>query len=237
MSGSDYIGTELELFSEARNWKTYLYSEVKDYLRGRVLEVGAGTGDTTSVFCDGTQEHWLCLEPDGKFAEILGSKIRKGDLAPCCSAKQGTLAEVPTEPKFDSILYVNVLEHLADAEGELRGAVQRLKTGGFLVIVAPAHPCLYSRFDQAIGHHRRYSKESLTKNIPPPLERVTCRYLDSMGTLCSLANRHLLKREQPTKGQIWFWDRMIIPCSRLVDPLMRHTTGRSLLAVYRNRPS
>jgi SAM-dependent methyltransferase len=237
MSGSDYVGTELELFSEARNWKAYLYSEVKDYLHGRVLEVGAGMGGTTSMLCDGTQEHWLCLEPDGKFVAILESKIRRGDLAPCCSAKQGTLAEVPMEPRFDSILYVDVLEHIADAEEELRRAVQRLKIGGFLVIVAPAHPRLHSRFDEAIGHLQRYSKESLTMIISPSLELITCRFLDSVGTLCSLANRYLLKRERPTKRQIWFWDRVIIPCSRLVDPLMRHTSGRSLLAVYRHRPS
>ncbi len=130
---------------------------------------------------------------------LLESKLRRGDLAPCCSVKQGTLAEVPVEPKFDSILYIDVMEHIADEEEEFKGAAQRLKTGGFLVVVAPAHPHLYSRFDEAIGHLRRYSKESLAMVISPPLELVTCRYLDSVGTLCSLSNRYLLKMSGPPR--------------------------------------
>ena len=55
---SEYQGKELELFEYAENWKRYFASHMKPYLKGSVLEVGAGIGGTTKVLCDATQISW-----------------------------------------------------------------------------------------------------------------------------------------------------------------------------------
>ena len=236
MSEKVYVGTELELFSQARKWKGYLGSILKKYLRGRVLEVGAGMGAMTSVLCDGTQEYWLCLEPDPRLSAILESKIKEGGLPPCCAVKNGTISELATASPFNVILYVDVVEHIYDGKQELEEAVQRLSSGGFLAIVAPAHMALYSTFDSGIGHFRRYTKEMLTTIVPAALEVKDLRYLDSMGFFCSLGNRYLLKRTTPTATHISIWDKVLIPFSRLIDPLMGYTFGRSIVAVWQYKP-
>jgi protein-L-isoaspartate O-methyltransferase len=59
-----YVGTELELFCDANNWKAYFRDLLAPYPGGDVLEVGAGVGATTRVLCDGLQTSWLALEPD-----------------------------------------------------------------------------------------------------------------------------------------------------------------------------
>lgn len=175
---------------------------------------------------------WLCLEPDGRMAAILQSKIREGALPSCCSVTQGFISTLAKMPRFDAILYVDVLEHLADDREELEQAVKRLRPGGNLIVVAPAYMGLYSPFDSQIGHFRRYTKESLTALTPVRLELNDFRYLDSIGVFCSLGNRLLLHSRKPTPAQILFWDKVLVPCSRFLDPLLDYALGRSLVAVW-----
>jgi hypothetical protein len=92
---------------------------------------------------------------------------------------------------------------------------------------------LYSEFDAALGHERRYTKQSLSRVFPGDLRCVALFYLDSIGMLLSLANRLMLRQSQPTVKQILFWDRAVIPASRVVDRIVGRSFGRSIVAVYR----
>ena len=79
-SGFTYVGSELDLFSEAKNWKSYFRDQLSPYLGEDVLEVGAGLGGTTRVLCRGDERHWVCLEPDASLAARLERDIRSGSL-------------------------------------------------------------------------------------------------------------------------------------------------------------
>lgn len=144
----------------------------------------------------------------------------------------GTLAEVPEGERFDTILYIDVLEHIEDDRAELARSARRLKPGGHLIVLSPAHQFLFSPFDAAIGHYRRYSRASLLAAAPKGLPVARAFYLDSLGMALSLANRALLRAEYPTLAQIRLWDRAIIPVSRLVDPLFRYALGKTVIAVW-----
>jgi len=227
--GFSYVGGELELFAQARNWKRYLEAQIDPYLDGEVLEVGAGLGATTEALCDGRQKRWLCLEPDAGLAE----RIPERPLPAICEVRPGTLAGLADGETFDTILYVDVLEHIKDDAAELEAASRHLRPGGHLVVLSPAHPWLFSPFDEAVGHYRRYTRTSLTAAGPEALELVRCRHLDSLGLLTSLGNRLILREEHPTPGQIRFWDRVLVPGSRCLDPVVGWRWGRSILAVWR----
>jgi SAM-dependent methyltransferase len=233
----EYPGTELELFEEARRWKRYFGSFLHGYLQGRVLEVGAGRGGTTLILCDGKQDSWVCLEPDETLAEVIQGRIGRGVLPACCRAQKGTLDDLDPEIRFDLILYVDVLEHIPEDRRELEKAAGFLRERGNLVVIAPAHERLKSLFDLHVGHYRRYSKETIKKITPAPMDIVSLHYLDSIGFVCSLFNRHILRREKPTRGQILFWDKCLVPLSGYLDPLLQYALGRSLLAVWRKRSS
>jgi SAM-dependent methyltransferase len=227
-----YCGAELALFAQARNWKTYWASRVAPHLGPEVLEVGAGIGATTQVLCDGRACRWLCLEPDVQMADGL----RTTPLPPCCEVRTGTLAALKPNETFDAILYIDVLEHIADDRAELTAAITHLKPGGKLIVLSPAHPWLYSPFDKALGHHRRYTRRMLTAAVPAGLERVELIYLDSVGLLASTGNRLLLRRSLPSPRQIRIWDRLMVPLSRVLDPLFRYRVGKSVLGVWQRLP-
>jgi 2-polyprenyl-3-methyl-5-hydroxy-6-metoxy-1,4-benzoquinol methylase len=229
---NNYVGTELALFEKARNWKSYYGQLIQPFLKGSVLEVGAGIGATTQSLCDGSQENWVCLEPDAELAAVIKQKIKLGQLPSCCTAQVGASADLPPQIRFDAIIYIDVLEHIENDHAELVGIIQYLKPSGYLLILSPAHQWLYTPFDKAIGHFRRYNKSSLRQAIPESLQCVALRYLDSVGMLASAGNSLLLKSAMPTAKQLQFWDRLMIPLSRLIDPLVGYRIGKTIVGVW-----
>jgi SAM-dependent methyltransferase len=237
MSAFHYTGDELALFGRARRWKRYLAKEIAPFVRGKVLEVGAGIGGTTRLFEGRARDAWTCLEPDAGHAAELRDLESRGELAPKTRVILGTLRDLDGAERFDTILYVDVLEHVAEDADELRDAAERLSPGGHLVVLGPAHAGLYSPFDRAIGHYRRYSLESLHAIAPPALSVVRERYLDSVGLLASLANRAVLHEAHPTPRQVLFWDRVLVRASTWVDPLFSFRLGKSVLVVWQRAES
>lgn len=230
MSEIEYIGTELELFAAARNWKRYLRDVVSPYLGGDVLEVGAGIGATTRELSSGKETSWTCLEPDPSLSATLRRVVADLPVAP--RVVTGTLADLPVTDRFDAILYIDVLEHIEHDASEFRLATARLKPGGRLIILCPAHQSLFSPFDKQIGHFRRYDAGMMKALTTPGLTLRKVRYLDSAGYLLSLGNRLLLRAAMPTPAQILTWDRLFIPISRLTDILTAGRVGKSVLAIW-----
>jgi SAM-dependent methyltransferase len=226
------VGTELEVFRGAENWRAYWQGFVRPYLGRRVLEVGAGIGTVTAGLCDGARDQWLALEPDPALAAMIVGSLERGEIIGLCHVLVGKVADLATEDLFDSILYIDVLEHIMDHEDELHRAVAHLRPGGHLIVLVPAHQRLFTPFDAAIGHHRRYSRGQLLRLAPADLRPIRALYLDSMGMLASLVNRLLLKAAQPTQQQIALWDRVLVRLSRIVDPLSGYYCGKSVLAIW-----
>lgn len=231
---SHYPGSELELFKKAHRWKEYLRRQLSPHIGGHVLEVGAGLGATTLVLHRGDCSSWTCLEPDLNMANSLVKTtedlLDRSGRAPHIEAK--TIAVLEGAMPFDTILYIDVLEHIEDDTEEMRLAAGRLAVHGKLIVLSPAMPSLYSPFDKSIGHFRRYTKESLRETAPPDLSVLSSRYLDSLGILASLANRLLMRSPMPTESQIALWDQRLVPLSQLVDPLLRYRMGKSILTVF-----
>jgi SAM-dependent methyltransferase len=232
MSAGAYQGQELDVFALAGRWKAYVRSQLQPYLRGDVLEVGAGIGATTVWLLDERATSWTCLEPDGELAK----RIPRGGATARCQVLVGTLAALPPIPRFNAILYLDVLEHIDGDAGELRRAEERLRPGGAIVVLAPAHQALYSQFDRAIGHHRRYSRASLRAIAPPGYREERIWYLDSAGMLASVFNRYLQRSGSPSRGQVLLWDRVLVPVSRVLDRLLGFRLGKSVLAVWIKAP-
>jgi SAM-dependent methyltransferase len=228
-----YQGSELDVFAQAINWKSYWKSKVQKFIRGDVLEVGAGLGGTTKVLLDSSHTSWVCLEPDPQLAAQLSQLIGDGAVSADIRVQIGSIADLQPETYFDTMLYIDVLEHIEDDRQEMVRAAERLKPGGHLIVLCPAHLFLYSPFDRAIGHFRRYNKSMYRAVTPPGTKLVYLKYLDSLGMLLSLANRLLLKSSSPSQKQINFWDRRVVPCSRIMDPLTIGLLGKTILGVWR----
>ena len=226
-----YPGDELTLFQHATNWKKYFSGQIKSFIKGNVLEAGAGIGATTLLLNDGSANQWLMLEPDEKMSETLKKKIEANEFPANCRLQTGTIGKLTST--FDTIIYIDVLEHIeADAE-EMKKAAALLNTGGHIVVLSPAFNHLYSPFDKAIGHCRRYNKKMLRDITPAGLQVCSIRYYDTVGYFAALLNKLFLRQKYPTLKQVRFWDKWMVPVSKIKDQLLFHSFGKSIIAVWK----
>jgi SAM-dependent methyltransferase len=223
-----YVGTELDLFSEATNWKSYWAERLRPFVRGDVLDVGAGLG-ATFEFLNEAAAAWTCLEPDPQLARRIQQRFGSHPRAP--RVLTGDTSILSAGACFDAVLYIDVLEHIEDDRGEVERAMGLLRSGGSLIVLSPAHPLLYSPFDASVGHFRRYTARAIRALTPPGMSLTTLFFLDGLGAFASLFAR-MARRKEPTKAQIRTWDRLIVPASRVTDLVTRHFVGRSVVAIW-----
>jgi SAM-dependent methyltransferase len=228
-----YESSDLEVFAKATNWKTYWSDKLRPYVRGQVIEVGAGLGVSTKYLCIQESPKWLCLDPDPSHVAQLARMIAAGELPGCCEARGGVLADLSPDVLADTIMYIDVLEHIEADEKEISLAASHLRVGGHIVVLSPAFGFLYSPFDKAVGHYRRYEKSDVGRLTANTLVLVDAYFLDSIGFLASLTNRMLLKSSMPTSSQIALWDRVMIPLSKYADILFKSLFGRSIVMIWR----
>lgn len=232
---TDYIypGEELALFEHATRWKKYFASFIIPLLKGRVLEAGAGIGATTQLLNNNSASRWVLLEPDERMAQQLQQKIQAGQLPSNCHLFKGTLGTLAQAELFDHIIYIDVLEHIEHDHAELARAAAHVAPGGYITVLSPAFGFLYSPFDKAIGHYRRYTKKTLRAAAPPALNIQRICYLDTVGYFASLLNKLLLRQSYPTQKQVQLWDKWMVPVSRVTDPVFFYSFGKSILATWK----
>lgn len=227
-----YEGQELELFAHALNWKKYWSGSIRRHLGCSVAEIGAGLGANTPYLLGPGQDEWLCVEPDASLSARIPATLESLPRREIVTTLAGTLGDLSPGKTFDTILYIDVLEHIEDDHGEMKAAYARLNPGGKIIVLSPAWPQLYTEFDRAIGHFRRYTRASLRDCTPPGARLVRLFALDSFGLMASVANKMFLHQSMPTLKQIGFWDRVLVPISRVTDVLIGYSAGKSLIAVW-----
>jgi len=227
-----YVGSELEFFAGATNWKTYFGSVLRRFVVGRVLEVGAGIGSNIPYLHNDLVTEWTALEPDADLAIRIEERLAKGELPANCRLINGRVASVDSEALFDTILYIDVLEHILDDGAELVRSCGHLAAGGNLVVLSPAHQFLFTPFDAAIGHHRRYDRSLIHALTPSGCTLSTCLMMDCAGLFASLANRVLLSAALPSRQQIAVWDKLLVPISRVLDCVIGYSFGKTIVAVW-----
>jgi SAM-dependent methyltransferase len=233
MSEFKYAGTELDLFQEALNWKKYWASFIHKYLLGEVLEVGAGLGQNTLLLRNRNVQRWVCLEPDHILCNRIHDTFKSHPRVKQYEVFEGTLSDLHPQQLFDVIIYIDVMEHIRDDRNEMKTAAQHLKKDGRLIVLSPAHQWLFTDFDLAIGHYRRYNKKTLLSIAAGVLTLERMFYLDSVGFFASFANRFFLKQSMPTLKQIRFWDKVVVRCSRVMDFILFYKIGKSIMGIWR----
>ncbi len=227
-----YQGSELDLFSHAVNWKRYWGQRVAPFIRGHVLDVGSGQGNNLALASLPSVTAFDAIDPDPKLTEVLHHKISQCNLAIPCTVHTGFLEDLSPTQVYDTLLYIDVLEHIEQDASEVASAAERLRPGGCLIVLSPAHPFLFSPFDDAVGHFRRYTRTSLSAVTPEKLKLSRIDYLDSVGFLASLTNKLFLSQSHPRHRQILFWDKFLVQASRVIDPCLQYRFGKSLLGVW-----
>jgi len=207
----------LESLSGAPGISKWYLDQFRPYLGDRVLEAGCGAGNLTSQLID--REHLTAMDLDESHVERIQSRfghlenltITTGDLD-----DPDTFSGLPAD--YDSVLCVNVLEHLNRPEVAAKGFAQVLVSGGHALVLVPAHDWLFSAADEALGHTQRYNRaelESLLENAG--LEVVEIRQFNRLGVLGWMVNK-TLRRTNIGKMQARLFG-LLLPLARLVERL------------------
>jgi SAM-dependent methyltransferase len=230
-SGGDPF--EFAALQQARNYRKALLHQLEPYLRGRVLEVGAGIGQLTGSIktLPGVAEV-VSVEPEPGFHRIFRMAH------PGQALIEGTVENVPRDGSWNSVLSVNVLEHIRDDQSELTAYRELLAPAlGHLCLFVPARPELYSPIDRDFGHHRRYTHPELSSKLRQAgFEILRLRYFNFVGYLGWWLNFRLLKRRRFDPKAVFWFDRLIFPPAHWMEAnLFPAPLGQSLLAVVRVR--
>jgi SAM-dependent methyltransferase len=226
-----YEGRDLEAMAYARNYHDWIGAEFRDAMRGDIAEVGAGDGRFALRILAAGPRSLTLFEPSkdmyARQPDVLGA-------APAVRRENATLAERAHEFRgaFDSVIYNNVLEHVADDAGELRLVRESLRAGGAVRIFVPALPMLMSDFDRSLGHFRRYTKpglKALVERAGFRIERL--HYLDAPGVLPWLVVMRW-GRGRLSQRKVQAYDRLV-PLMRWSESRVRPPFGKNLLAVAR----
>jgi len=223
-----YPETATERFDDANFHINYCLSFIKKYIKGNILEIGAGCGSFTKNYYKSNFKNIFLTEKDEKNIFDLQKKFKKNS-----KIKISNLSVENINGKFDTILYLHVLEHIKDDVQEIENAKKKLNEGGYLVIMVPAHQKIFGNLDKAVGHFRRYEKNFFKTNLLQ-LKLINLKYLDSMGYLLYYLNKIFFKNETfPSKLKIFLWDKIFTPISMIIDFLTNYRYGKCIIAVYK----
>jgi SAM-dependent methyltransferase len=187
-----------------------------------MLDFGAGIG-TFAKLLRNRGVDVVCVEPDALLANGL---VRAGFLT------FNDLNEVP-DGSFDFIFTLNVLEHIEDDEASFRCLATKLARGGQLLIYVPAFQCLWTTLDERLKHYRRYRPrelERLARSVGLTVWKT--RYADSLGFFATLGFKLFSNKDGDLSGQaVNFYDRYIVPPSRLLDFMFGRLFGKNVYLI------
>lgn len=231
-----YEGRDLEAMSFARNYHRWILEEFEPHLGSRLVEVGAGSGSFSEMLLARPCESLSLIEPSPEMFSLLAAKVTPYTTSARVRTYNAVFAQVAETVKHeqspDSIIYINVLEHIPDDLGELRLVNDTLAPGGHIFIFVPALRWLYGSFDQLIQHQRRYTKSELAgKCAAAGFRVVKSHYFDLAGTLPWWVKYRLLRSQGMEPAAVKFYDRFIVPAVKGLERSVRPPLGKNVLLV------
>lgn len=220
----------LNQLAELDRYNHWLYEQIASALGRHILEVGAGTGNITQ-FLSAAGRHVLATDVVPSYRRELQQQfshnphVRIGQFDLTTAAPADFVAE-----RFDTVVCLNVLEHIEDDLFALAQMRDVLAPGGRLALLVPAHRVLYGEFDRAVGHFRRYEKRELTDKLKQAGFAVReIKFFSLLAMLPWFINGRLLKKDHLPTGQANLANRLV-PLLRL-EKLVGPPCGLSLVAI------
>ncbi|MBI4100880.1 methyltransferase domain-containing protein [Candidatus Microgenomates bacterium] len=233
-----YSGEDLEAMLLAKYYYRWVLRSLAPYIGESVVEVGAGVGSFSKLLLELGPKQLTLIEPSTKMFRLLKKSLSnvKGKIKLDLQHKylKDVLPNLKGQRRPDTVIYINVLEHVADDQLEIKRAASILKKHGHLLIFVPAMPSLYSHFDKNIGHYRRYEKarlERLCKN--GGLQVIKAIYMDSLGVIPWWLSFRLIKRKTLSPTVVKLYDALCVPVVRVVESRVHPPFGKNLLLVAR----
>ena len=210
----------LDSLEQAPRFNQWMYDCIKPFLGQRIAELGSGRGNLSKLL----KQSGTVLLTDNRAEYLDGLSQRWGHLptvkvAPLDLQDSGDYQAL-TEFNADTVVCLNVLEHIEDDVFVLQRLSQTLPTGARLAFLVPFNPKLYSNFDRELGHFRRYQNgelEGKMKNAGFTVERQF--YFNKAGVLAWWVGNTLCKQRTITPWQLKVYN-FLTPLFRVLDHVL-----------------
>lgn len=225
-----YSGTELDAMVEARNYHRWILRYFKPYLGERIIELGAGTGSFADCLLEAhVPSQFTLYEPA---INLFPSLHRRFEGRPGVTSIHARLDERAATQSADTVMMVNVLEHIEDDAQCLRHVHRVLSADGRLLLFVPALPFLYGSLDRAVHHFRRYTKRGLRQTLAATGFRIEkVRYFNLIGIAAWFWSARVLKRKTVPGSDVRFFDRWIVPAAARLEAAWEPPLGQNLLVI------
>jgi len=229
-----YTGRELESMSFAVNYHRWILDVFRPFLGKRIVEIGAGAGSLSTMLLESKPEFLAALEPSANMFPELVRTLAQSGKGKVATAYQSTLEnllatkQLPESP--DTVVYINVLEHIENDEHELQMAYSLLRPGGRILIFVPALQTLMSQMDRQLGHFRRYGRTELVEKCRAVGFRIVLsNYFDGLGILPWWVKFRMLGSVTMEPGAVRLYDRWVVPVARTVESILPPPLGKNVI--------
>ena len=235
---SDPAGNEtLELFAEAPGFNQWLFSEIAPFCGKEVLEIGSGIGNISAILLeqkslvtlsDLRQEYCTVLRHRFKAHSKLKEVVQVDLAAPDFTTRYAFLLHT-----FDTVIALNVVEHIENDKLAIANCRALLKENGVLIVLVPAYQQLFNGFDKELGHFRRYTRQSLSTLLSNSGgEVLQTKYFNFAGLFGWWFSGTLLKKKTIPRGQLHQFEKLV-PVFRLADKILLKSVGLSVIGIAR----
>ena len=228
--GSDNAGyVTLRRLRNARRYNDWVWSMLEPHVGNRVLEVGCGVGNFTHYLRQ--REYVLATDNNDEYLAMLRTSTEHLDNVEVRDIDwEHADFDALRAHDFDTIVCLNVLEHIDDDDGALAAFAAILRPGGRLVLQVPAMQSIYGEIDRAIGHYRRYERGALMRQLEGSgFDVVETRYFNVPGVVGWYLNSKLLGRRSVPGVQARLAN-FLVPLLRLEQHLSPDF-GMALIAI------
>ncbi len=240
VSDADRIGYEtLWRMASVPLYNRWIYQTLAPFVGDRILEVGCGIGNMTAYFL-GSE---LLVSIDRLQASVeMTRSLYAGN--PHFHVFQGDITDPDLFARlqvyaFDTVVAINVLEHIREDALALSHMWQLLQPGGRLLLVVPAGRYLYGSLDRALGHYRRYDRKMMQALAAAAgFDWQTLHYMNLAGVPGWWLNSRVLKRQLLPQGALRWFNRLapfFIRAEGLLRRVWDAPAGQSLVGVSQKK--
>jgi SAM-dependent methyltransferase len=225
------LNDAIDALESLNNYRNWILDEFGPYLNGRTVEIGAGSGSLSEKLLQFVPELDL-IELSPELSQRLKSRLgNRENVTLHNSSAEDWLAEAEPSSR-ETIVMVNVLEHIEDDVASLKQIFNTLTPGGALLIFVPALNFLFSRLDHEHGHFRRYGKNELKlKTEQAGFDILQIKYMDLLGIAPWLVMNKWLEKTEFDEGLVRLYDTIGIPTTRFLESILRSPLGKNVLLI------
>jgi SAM-dependent methyltransferase len=214
----------------APRYRQWEYDLVSPFLGRSVLEVGSGIGYFAEKLAEGGLDRLVVSDTDDGCLERLRRKY--ADRPDVEVAEVALPGRVQIGPPVESVVAMNVLEHIEDDARALRDLAAVVTPGGRIVLWVPAYMQLYGDFDRKVGHFRRYTPATIRASVERAgLHVRSVRPVNFLGGIAWWIAVRRGGAGRPDPRLVWLYDNIVVPTSRTIERAVRPPFGQSVLCV------